>query len=174
MKIILPVIVFLIIIIFVIVILNSNIYFSEDFKGSYNQNTIEDLISTSYLPFNPYLTEKISEYQVIEIYKEILSRSPNSQEIKDKVFLTKEELTEELYNSREYEKMIKIQDNLAISGIENSIAKRNLIKKIIKIYKDNFNREPVERILTPLRDCYIHMRSNVFLFVSFKSIFSLF
>lgn len=167
MKIILPVIVFLIIIIFVIVILNSNIYFSEDFKGSYNQNTIEDLISPSYLPFNPYLSEKISEYQVIEIYKEILSRSPNSEEIKDKVFLTKEELTEELYNSREYEKMIKIQDNLAISGIENSIAKRNLIKKIIKIYKDNFNREPVERILTPLRDCYIHLRSNVFLFVSF-------
>jgi len=167
MNIIIPIIVFLIIIIILIVILNTNIYFSEDFKGSYNQNTIEDYISTSYLPFNPYLTEKISEYQVIQIYKEVLSRSPTIPEIKDKIFLSKEELTEELYNSYEYEKMIKIQDNLAVSGIENSIAKRNLIKKIIKIYKDNYSREPEEKFLMPLRDCYIHLRNNVFLFVAF-------
>jgi len=167
MKIILPIIVFLIIIIFIIVILNSNIYFSEDFKGSYNQNTIEDLISNSYIPFNPYLTENISEYQVIEIYKEVLMRSPTTIEIKEKVFLTKEELTEELYNSYEYEKMIKIQNNLAISGIENSIAKRNLIKKITKIYKDNYSREPNDKILIPLRDCFIHLRSNIFLFIAF-------
>lgn len=167
MNIIISIIVFLIIIILLIVILNNNIYFSEDFKGSYNQNTIEDLISTSYLPFNPYLTENISEYQVIEIYKEVLARSPTIPEIKDKVFLTKEELTEDLYNSYEYEKMIKIQNNLAINGLENSIAKRNLIKKIIKIYKNNYSRDPDDKFLVPLRDCYIHLRSNVFLFIAF-------
>ena len=167
MKIILPIIVFLIIIIFIIVILNSNIYFSEDFKGSYNQNTIEDLISESYLPFNPYLTENISEYQVIEIYKEVLSRSPTTIEIKDKIYLTKEQLTEDLYNSYEYERMIKIQDNLAVSGIENSISRKNLIKKITKIYKDNYIRDPDVRILIPLKDCYIHLRSNIFLFIAF-------
>jgi hypothetical protein len=166
MKIILPIIVFLIIIIFIIVILNSNIYFSEDFKGSYNQNTIEDLISESYLPFNPYLTENISEYQVIEIYKEVLSRSPTNIEIKDKIYQTKEQLMENLYNSYEYERMIKIQDNLAVSGIENSIARKNLIKKITKIYKDYYIRDPDVRILIPLRDCYIHLRSNIFLFIA--------
>jgi hypothetical protein len=168
MKIILPIIVFLIILIFIIIILNSNIYFSENFEGSsYNQNTIEDLISISYIPFNPYLTENISEYQVIEIYKEVLKRSPTNIEIKNKMFYTKEELTEELYNSYEYERMIKIQDNLAISGIEKSIAQRNLLKKITKIYKDYYIREPDVKILIPLKDCYIHLRSNIFLFIAF-------
>lgn len=166
MKLLITTIIILIIIVVSIIIFNSNIYFSEDF-ANYNQETIEDQISIAYLPYNPFLKEKINEYEVIDNYREILNRSPTINEIKEKVYLTREELIEELYNSNEYEKMIKIQDNLAISGIENSIAKRNLIKKIIKIYKDNFNREPVERILTPLRDCYIHMRSNVFLFVSF-------
>jgi hypothetical protein len=168
MKILLSIIVILIIIIFIIVILNHKIYFSEDFQsGSYNQNTIEDIIPISYLPFNPYLKEQISEYEIIEIYKKILDRSPTIQEIKTKIFLNKDELTEELYNSFEYEKMIKIQDNLAITGIENSIAKRNLIKKIIKLYKETYNKDPQEKILIPLRDCYLHLRSNIFLFLAF-------
>ena len=63
--------------------------------------------------------------------------------------------------------MVKIQDNLAITGIENSIAKRNLIKKIINIYKETYNKQPEEKILIPLRDCYLHLRSNIFLFLSF-------
>jgi len=167
MKIILPIIIILIIILSLIIILNKNIYFSEDFTGNYNQNTIEDFIPSSYLPFNPFLIEQITEYDIIELYKNILNRSPNTEEIKTKIFLTKTELSEELYNSYEYEKMIKIQDNLAISGLENSIARRNLIKKIIKIYKDTYNNEPNSKILMPLKDCFIHLRNNIFLFIVF-------
>jgi hypothetical protein len=63
--------------------------------------------------------------------------------------------------------MIKIQDNLAISGIEKSIAQRNLLKKITKIYKDYYIKEPDVKILIPLKDCYIHLRSNIFLFIAF-------
>lgn len=166
MKIILPIIVILIIIVFLIIILNSNIYFSEDF-ANYNQETIEDQISIVYLPYNPFLKEKINEYEVIDNYREILNRSPTINEIKEKVYLTREELIEELYNSNEYEKMIKVQDNQAVSGIENSIARRNLIKKIIEVYKQRYAKEPVSRMLLPLRDCYIHLRNNIFLFIAF-------
>jgi len=167
MKILLPIIVILIIIVFSIIILNSNRYFKEDFSNGYNQNTIEDLIPISYLPFNPYLKDQINEYTIIEVYKEVLKRSPTLVEIKEKAYLTKTELMEELYNSNEYEKMIKVQDNLAVSGVENSIARRNLIKKIISIYKFRFSQEPDNRMLLPLRDCYIHLRNNPFLFTAF-------
>jgi hypothetical protein len=167
MKIILPIIVLLIIIIFIIIILNRNIYFSEDFEGSYNQNTIEDVIPSSYIPFNPYLTEQISEYDVINIYKMILDRSPNPDELKTKVLLTKIDLSEELYNSYEYEKMIKIQNNMAINDIENTIAKENLTKKILKIYKDTYSKDPEEKFISPLRDCYIHLANNIYLFIAF-------
>jgi len=171
MKIILPIIVILIIIIFVIIIFNNNIYFSEDFEGSYNQNTIEDLIPLSLVPFNDYLVQKSTEYEVIDIYKKVLNRSPNNEELKTKIYLTKDELNEELYNSYEYDRLIKIQDNLAINDIEKTIAHNNLTKKIVDIYKDTYNKEPDERLISPLIDCYIHLRSNIFLFIVFiKSI----
>jgi hypothetical protein len=167
MKIILPIIVLLIILILSIIIFNNNIYFSEDFVGSYNQNTIEDLIPISYVPSNPYLIKKTTEYEVIDIYKKVLLRSPSADELELKTFLTKDELTEELYNSYEYDRLIKIQDNLAINDIEKTIAHNNLIKKVVKLYKENYNKEPDSRMLSPLSDCYIHLRSNIFLFLVF-------
>ena len=169
MKLLLPLIIILILIIFIIIIFNSNIYFSEDFTNmsSYEQNTIEDLISLSYVPKNPYEKEQISEYEIIDIYKKILQRSPSIEEIKYKVFYTKDELSEELYNSFEYDKMTKVQDNVADSGVESAVAKRNLIKKIIAIYKKKYNKEPVDGIINPLRDVYVHLRSNKYLFMAF-------
>jgi hypothetical protein len=168
MRIILPIIIILIIIIFTIVILNSDYYFVEKFSNSsYEQNTIEDLISVAFIPKNPYLKEQMTEYEIIDIYKKILDRSPTLIELQQKVYLSKDDLIEELYNSSEYDKMIKVQENSAISGVESSIAKRNLMKKIIIIYKKKFVKDPNEKILNPLRDCYIHLRSNIYLFTAF-------
>ena len=167
MKIILPIIVLLIIIILCIIIFNNNIYFSENFTGTYDQNTIEDLIPASYIPFNPYLVNKSSEYEVIDIYKKILNRSPSTDEIENKIFLSKDELTEELYNSYEYDRLIKIQDNLAINDIEQTIAHNNLMKKITIIYKNIYNKDPDARVKLTLNDCYIHLRNNIFLFLAF-------
>ncbi len=167
MKYILPIIIILIILIFTILILNHKYYFSEDFIGSYDQNTIEDLIPLTYVPSNPYLKEEITEYEIIDIYKKILNRPPTLDEIKLKTYQPKDELIEELYNSYEYEKMTKVQDNMAEGGIESSIAKRNLLRKIIDMYKKKYNKEPEEKILMPLRDCFIHLRSNHFLFKAF-------
>lgn len=167
MKIILPIIVLLTIIILCIIIFNNNIYFSENFVGSYNQNTIEDLIPISYIPNNPYLVKKSTEYEVIDAYKKILNRSPTSDEIDAKVFLSKDELTEELYNSYEYNRLIKIQDNLAINDVEQTIANKNLITKITYLYKELYNKTPDERLLMTLKDCFIHLRNNPYLFLVF-------
>lgn len=167
MNIIFPIIIILIIIFFSILIINRKYYFTEDFTGSYDQNTIEDLIPIMYIPSNPFLKEELTEYEIIDIYKKILDRAPNIEELKLKVFQSKEDLTEELYNSYEYEKLTKVQDNLAEGGIESSIAKRNLLKKIIDLYKKKYKKDPNDKILMPLRDCYIHLRNNEFLFKAF-------
>jgi len=128
MKILVSIIVILIIIIAIIVIINSNIYFSEDFStiidSSYRQNTIEDLISPSYLPYNPNEKVKITEYDVIDMYKKILLRSPTSEELKIKVYLTTDELREDLYNSFEYDKIIKLQ-TIDVNNLESEISKKN-------------------------------------------------
>ncbi len=167
MNIIFPLIIFLIIIFFLILIINRKYYFSEDFVGSYDQNTIEDLIPILYEPSNPFLKEELTEYEIIDIYKRILDRAPNMDELKLKMFQNKESLTEELYNSYEYEKLTRVQDNLAEGGIESSIAKRNLLRKIIDMYKKKYQKEPDDKMLMPLRDCYIHLRTNQYLFKAF-------
>ena len=168
MNIIFPIIILLIITFFSILIINRKYYFTEDFTtGSYDQNTIEDLIPILYEPSNPYLKEELTEYEIIDIYKRILDRSPNMDELKMKINQNKDELIEELYNSYEYEKLTKVQDNLAEGGIESSIAKRNLLRKIITIYKKKYQKDPNDNILMPLRDCYIHLRSNKYLFTAF-------
>ena len=152
MKYILPIIIILIILFFTILILNHKYYFSEDFVGSYDQNTIEDLIPLTYVPSNPYLKEEMTEYEIIDIYKKILNRPPTLDEIKLKTYQPKDELTEELYNSYEYEKMTKVQDNMAEGGIESSIAKRNLLRKIIDMYKKKYNKDTFNRLYSLLEE----------------------
>jgi len=170
MKLLISIIVILTIIIFCLIIFNSNIYFSEDFanfESSYDQNTIDDLIPIAYLPNNLNNEIKITEYDLIDLYKKILNRSPTTDEITLQIYKNKDELIEELYNSFEYDKIVKLQTNLADSNIESSIAKRNLTSKIMDIYKRTYNKNVPEKMIVPLRDCYIHLRSNYYLFLVF-------
>ena len=152
-----------------LIILNRNIYFSEDFankESSYNQNTIEDLIELSYIPFNPYDKDEQTEYDVVDLYKKILQRLPTSLEIKYGIMTSKLKLTEDLYNSPEYDKLFKVQNNDANGNIEGSIAKRNLIKRLSDLYKKTYSKDVPDRMVMPLRDCYIHLRCNYYLFMA--------
>ncbi len=169
MKLLITGIVICIIIIMSLIILNRNIYFSEDFankESSYNQNTIEDLIELSYLPFNPYEKDEQTEYDVIDLYKKILDRLPTSLEIKYGILTSKLKLIEDLYNSPEYDKLFKVQNNDANGNIEGSIAKRNLIKRLSDLYKKTYSKDVPDRMVMPLRDCYIHLRCNYYLFMA--------
>jgi len=168
MKILITTIIILIIITFTIIIANRNIYFSEDFtnqESSYSQNTIEDLIDYNYIPDDPDKKQELNEYDVIDLYRKILDRPPTEQELRENVMIKKEKLTEDLYNSFEYDKLIKLQNNEANNNIESSIAKRNLIAKLSDIYKTTYKKEVPEKMVMPIRDCYIHLRSNIYLFL---------
>lgn len=168
MKLLIATIIILIIIIIVIIIGNSNIYFSENFanqESSYNQNTIEDLIDFKFIPDDPDKKQEISEYDVIELYRKILDRPPTADEIRENVMITKDKLLEDLYNSFEYDKLVKLQNNEANNHIESSIAKRNLILKLTENYKKTYKKEVPEKMVMPIRDCYIHLRSNEYLFL---------
>jgi len=168
MKIIITVIVILIIIMTIIIVFKSNIEkFTTITESSYNQNTIEDLIEISYLPDNLYEKSKLNEYDIIEIYKRILIRSPTDEEIKIKTYLSKDELIEDLYNSFEYDKIAKLQTISADSNMESSIAKRNLTNKISNIYIKIYDKDVPDKMIVVLRDCYIHLRSNYYLFMAF-------
>lgn len=165
-----------IILIFAILIINSNIYFKESFltreeaeaiRGNYNQNTIEDVIPVSFIPENPYSKIQLNDYEIIMIYKDILLRTPTLVELKTKVYLTKTELIEELYNSHEYERNIKTQDNQAVGELEGDIARNNIILRLTDIYKLKYGTAPPEKLLTPLRYCYIYLQSNIYLFTEF-------
>jgi hypothetical protein len=77
-----------------------------------------------------------------------------------------EELKEFLYNLPEYDKLIKIQDNNFNNEMESSIAKKNLLIRIMKIYKIIHNINPPDDIIEPLKDCFIHLQLNDYLFIS--------
>jgi len=162
-----------IILLFAILIINSNIYFKESFltreeaealRGSYNQNTIEDIIPISFVPENPNQKIQLNDYEIIMIYKEILLRTPTLVELKSKAYLSKPQLMEELYNSHEYERNIKTQDNQAVGEMEGDIARNNVILKLTDIYKLKYGKMPPEKMITPLRYCYIYLQSNIYLF----------
>jgi len=167
-----------IILLFAILIINSNIYFKETFltreeaealRGSYNQNTIEDIIPISFVPENPNQKIQLNDYEIIMIYKEILLRTPTLVELKSKAYLSKPQLMEELYNSHEYERNIKTQDNQAVGEMEGDIARNNVILKLTDIYKLKYGKMPPEKMITPLRYCYIYLQSNIYLFTELKT-----
>ena len=134
--------------------------------------TIDDPISDSLLPYNPKTKVELSEYEVIELTKSILQRPPNIQEMKKYSYFTSNELKEYLYNSPEYDKLIKTQDNHVNNGIEGAIAKKNLINRIMVIYTKITKQEVPVKMMLALRDCFIHLQLNEYLFAAMLESFN--
>jgi hypothetical protein len=135
-------------------------------KVSDTYDTIDSQIEDSLLPNNPNDKIKLNEYEIIEIYRNIVQRPPTIQELKKHAYFSNSELREILYNSPEYDKLIKTQNNDVNSGIEGAIAKRNIINRIIKIYSTVYKNDLPVKMMTPLRDCFIHLQLNEYLFSS--------
>jgi hypothetical protein len=132
----------------------------------YYSNTIDEQISDSLIPYNPYMKVLLNEYEVIQIFKYILKRSPTIPEINKFIYYSNTELKEFLYNTTEYEKLIKIQDNIYNNGLEAAIAKKNLINRIMELYKNIYNTDIPVKMILPLRDCFIHLQLNIYLFTT--------
>lgn len=140
--------------------------------------TIEDPVDDAYLP-NEKLLEIYDinnenspdiEYNIIQIYKNILDRLPNKDEL-DKYNniinnnnMTIDELKIKLLNTPEYERKVKLQSNTIEPELENSYAIESLLNKLAKIYYNILDKSPPKKLLLPLRDCYIHLQYNDYLF----------
>lgn len=137
---------------------------------------ITDPIPNAYLPYTELIENdpKVRSFDsdVIDTYVKLLNRQPtaeelniNSQELyKNEIDI--ETLKMRLINSPEFEKNVNMQSNEVNSRLLSAVSSNNLVKYIIVIYKNTLNKEPPKKILQPLRDCYIHLRYNDYLFIS--------
>jgi hypothetical protein len=135
-------------------------------------DTIDDPISDSLIPYNPKTKVELTEYEVIELTKSILQRPPTIEEMNKYSYLSSNNLKEYLYNSPEYDKLIKTQDNHVNNGIEGAIAKKNLINRIMTIYSNIIKKELPVKMMLVLRDCFIHLQLNEYLFVAMLESFN--
>ena len=141
----------------------------KNYKGRLtveSYETIDIPISDSLIPYNPKSKIELSEYDVIELTKSILQRPPTIQEMKKFAYYTSDDLKEYLYNLPEYDKLIKTQDNHVNNGIEGAVAKKNIINRIMIIYSTITKKELPIKMMTPLRDCFIHLQLNEYLFTA--------
>ena len=177
MKLIISIIVIVILLFLLLLLIMSN-YTTETFitkkdldeiknysgKISDTYDTIDNPIEDNLLPNNPSDKIKLNEYEIIDIYKNIVERPPTIQEMKKHAYFSNSELREILYNSPEYDKLIKTQNNNVNNGIEGAIAKRNIINRIMEMYSKVYKDELPIKMMTPLRDCFIHLQLNEYLF----------
>ena len=142
---------------------------------------LEDPISDAYLPYydskNDYDIKPIEqnniEYEIISLYKNVLDRNPTPSELykHTKMFIAKEVdidiLRVNLVNSIEYRRNTKMQSNDVSSDMEYGIAKQDLIQHIAKLYFLELGKEVQRGMLMPLKDIWVYLQGNEFLFRAF-------
>lgn len=163
---------------------NAELHFSTETLNYRQSNddsyrTILEPIEDSYLPYideqynrDPkYLAEKaINEYVIIDVYKNILDRHPKPKELIVNLqdFYEKNSnediLKLKLYNSTEYKMIVKMQSNNTDPMLISNISEQNIIDKLVNIYADFFNKLPHDKMRIPLKQCYIHLQFNDYLF----------
>jgi hypothetical protein len=163
---------------------NDELHFSTESKIYRQSNddsykSILEPIEDNYLPYTNiqyeddpnYMSEKaINEYAIIDIYKNILDRHPKQKELMVNLqeFYEKnsdeEKLKLKLYNSTEYKIIVKMQSNYTDPTLISTISEKNIIEYLLKIYEDFFNKLPHDKMKIPLKQCYIHLQFNDYLF----------
>jgi hypothetical protein len=149
----------------------------QDYKMGDIPN-IEDPISDAYLPYSSNIfnqqiksiTDNTNEYEIINIYKSILQRQPNSTELNKNLYLfgtgelNEVSLKKQLLNSPEYLRLTKMQSNDVESGLEGALAKEDLLTKLTNIYYEERKDDCPRKMILPLRDTYIHLQYNDYLY----------
>jgi hypothetical protein len=143
-----------------------------------NHDDITAPVSDVYLPYADSSFEdakdntqnKINEFIIINVYKNILDRQPTPREL-DKHLqefyeknVDEESLKMRIYNSTEYKMIVKMQSNDVDAGLISTASSENLIDKLKSIYFDMLQKLPEKDMLLPLKDCYIHLQYNDYLF----------
>jgi hypothetical protein len=165
---------------------NNELHFNTE-SFNYRQSndnsykSILDPIDDNYMPsvsqtnnFNndpKYMAEKATnQFVIIDIYKNILGRQPKPREIilNLQEFYEKnsdeEKLKLKLYNSTEYKMIVKMQSNDIDPTLVSKISEKNIIDMLKTVYKNHFNKMPHNKMTIPLKQCYIHLQFNDYLF----------
>tara|TARA_B100000795_G_C22806369_1_gene445114 strand:- start:850 stop:2838 length:1989 start_codon:yes stop_codon:yes gene_type:complete len=158
--------------------MNTNYMYYRQ-SGDALEKTILDPIEDTYLPYddvkyndNPtsISDNKINEYVIIDIYKDILDRQPNPDELNKNMqeFFDKvgndEKLKMKIYNSTEYKMIVKLQSNDVEPGLVTHIAHTKLIDKLKPIYEEQLNKVIPVKMIVPLKQCYVYLQYNDYLF----------
>jgi len=137
----------------------------EKFTINKENDNIETQIPDVYIPNSKDTLNNLNkDYDIINLYKNILNREPNANELKKAKKIPISDLKIQLLNSPEYDHMINMQTNNASDNIEGIISKKNLLEIISKIYNEELNENINTKLLLPLRDVYAHLQFNEYLF----------
>lgn len=157
----------------------ENIHHSTGKNKIVNTKLITDNISDKYLPYtndifdnnkNSTPEDINNEYTIINLYKTLLDRQPDKDELRKNLnlFNTKElndeTLKIQILNSPEYNHNNKMQSNEIEPGLIGAIAKEDLLSKLSILYNRERNIIVPKKMLLPLRDCYIHLQYNDYLY----------
>lgn len=140
--------------------------------------SIDDPIIDAYLPYscnifnNQLKPPEMNnfEYAIIALYKDVLNRTPTKRELEKNIYLMMNNeidaalLRIQLMNSEEYRRNVKLQSNEVLSDIEYSYAKEDLLSFVGKLYFRELNKEAPRMMLLPLKDLYMYLQSNEYLF----------
>lgn len=139
---------------------------------------ITDPIEDAYLPQVEKMTESptdeitknMNEYTIISTYKNTLNRQPTETELKKLLNefhnqkLEENVLKTRIYNSPEYKMIVKMQSNDVEPELISTVSSINMIDNLKKIYKEELKTDIKSKMISPLKDCYIHLQYNDYLF----------
>lgn len=158
--------------------MNTNYMYYRQ-SGDDLEKTILDPIEDTYLPYNDnkykddpgfVSTNNINEFVIIDVYKKILNRQPKAGELNKNLqdFYEKlgneEKLKTKIYNSTEYKMIVKMQSNDVEPGLIRHISHTKLIDSLKPLYKQHYEKNLPDKMLVPLKQCYIHLQYNDYLF----------
>lgn len=146
------------------------------------EKNINDPIDDSYLPYSEssykddassISQNSINEFIIIDIYKSLLNRQPKGDELRKNLQdfyeknIDEEKLKLQIYNSTEYKMIVKMQSNDIEPGLVTQISNVKLMDKLEPMYKAQFNKELPFKMKVPIKQCYIHLQYNDYLFKAF-------
>jgi cbb3-type cytochrome oxidase subunit 3 len=156
----------IIIIILICILIYLFIYDNKKKEHFTEEKNIEVPINDAYLP-DPLDDKNLNtDYKIISLYKYYLEREPTSDELKKSRYITEDDLKTHLLNSPEYNHMTSMQNNEATDNLEIALAKKDLFDKLNRIYKKELGKDINRKLVLPLKDCYIYLQFNDYLFMA--------
>jgi len=161
--------------------LNTQYLYYKQSNDDLDKN-INDPIDDSYLPYSEssykddvssISQNSINEYIIIDIYKSLLNRQPTGNELRKNLQdfyeknIDEEKLKLQIYNSTEYKMIVKMQSNDIEPGLVTQISNVKLMDKLEPMYIAQFNKEIPFKMKVPIKQCYIHLQYNDYLFKAF-------